>query len=275
MKRQITFLLVAMFVAFGLNAQTFSSVKFTTEPLPQKTDIDVHYDGEPYSGIGVNGPATFEVAARFTSTELSAYYNSYSITKVKFSTVLSASDGTPWTVSARVRIYGNGTATEPGTMLVDLPAGTLVEGWNEFILPTPLALTSGDYWVGYEVTTDAGFPAGCDAGPMVAGKGGWLYFEGDGWFEMSDAGLDYNWNIRATVTNTVGIETEIGQAMNVFGGNGIITINNADATSAQVYNVIGQLVNTADLSSSHATIQVPAGIYIVRVGDTARKVFVR
>jgi hypothetical protein len=59
-----------------------------------------------------------------------------------------------------------------------------------------LLITSGDYWVGYEIVNTGGYPAGADAGPLVPGKGGWVYLEGD-WGEISNYGLNYNWNIRA------------------------------------------------------------------------------
>ena len=91
---------------------------------------------------------------------------------------------------------------------------------------------------------------------------------------LSEAGLDGNWNIRAVLTGATGIETEIVNSLEVFGGNGMITINNADAATAQIYNVTGQLINTVNLSNS-TTVQVPAGIYIVRVGDAAQKVLVK
>lgn len=277
MKRKFTYFLVAMFVAFGLNAQNISSVKTTAKTPSPKADVEIHFDGENANGIGTNSEAVFEVAARFTADELAAYYGSNNISKVKFLVFMVSSQDsvTPWATAAKVKIYGNGTATEAGELLLEAPVTNLVDGWNEFVLPTPVPLVSGDYWVGYEVTAVAGFPAGCDAGPIVAGKGGWLYFgEEDGWFELSEAGLDANWNIRAVLTGATGIETEIVNSLEVFGGNGMITINNADAATAQIYNVTGQLINTVNLSNS-TTVQVPAGIYIVRVGDAAQKVLVK
>lgn len=268
--KKFTFLLVAMFVAFGVSAQVFESVKVNSANTVQpKEDFDVHYDGDFDNAIGVNGEAVFSVVARFTPDELSEYYGNKSISKVKFCINDQFSVG-----GARILIYGNGTATEPGQLLFEEAVASVEEGWNEYTLPTTLNLESGDYWVGYEVKAIYGFPAGCDAGPMVPGKGGWLYFEGDGWFEMTDAGLDYNWNIRATLTDASGIETEIGQTSNIYGGNGMITINNVDAATAQIFNVTGQLVNSVNLSKS-ATVQVPAGVYVVRVGNAVQKVLVK
>ena len=274
--KKFTFLLVAMFLALGISAQTLStSGAQVTAQLPEKAEVDLHFDGDPYTSIGVNGPAVFIVAARFTMAELAVYYDEYYISKVKFLPILSSDTGETWATGARVLIYGEGTSTEPGQLLVDQTVDGLVEGWNEFVLPEPLLLDNyGDYWVGYEVKTEAGFPAACDAGPMVPGKGGWLYMESDGWFEMSAAGLDYNWNIRATLTDELGVETEIGLASYAFGGNGMITINNANAATAQIFNIAGQLVNTVNLSKS-TTVQVPAGVYVVRVGNAVQKVLVK
>ena len=217
MKTKFTYFLFAMFIAFGLNAQTFSSAKITKPVLPplQKADVDVHYDGDPYTAVGTNSAATFTVAVRFTADELSSYYGNKMISKVKFAVLTENNEGTEtWATSAKILIYGNGTATKPGTLLVEEPAGTLAYGWNEFILPTPLLIESGDYWVGYEVTTDAGFPAACDAGPMVPGKGGWISFDGIDWDELASIPLDYNWNIRATLSDAIAPEITISPENN-------------------------------------------------------------
>ncbi len=276
--KKFTYLLVAMFIAFGASAQVLSSKKITTEPLPQKAEVDVHFDGDPYTAIGTDSEAQFTVMARFTADELADYYGSNSIKKVKFAvTTTDTETGAVVATEARILIYGNGTATEPGQLLVDEPAGTLENGWNEFTLPTVLPLESGDYWVGYEVKAASGFPAVCDAGPMVSGKGGWIWSESitEGvWHELSSFGLSFNWNIRATLSDETGIETEIGHSLNAFGGNGIITINYADAATAQIFNVAGQLVNSVNLSKS-TTVEVPAGVYVVRVGNAVQKVLVK
>ncbi len=156
--------------------------------------IIIHYDGDNDQGIGANGSAaTFTVAIRLTNDELESYYNSHKITQVRY--YIYGTEAT----STTIKIYGTGTATAPGELLVDEPVLAPQGGWNTHTLSTPLLITSGDYWVGYEIVNTGGYPAGADAGPLVPGKGGWVYLEGD-WGEISNYGLNYNWNIRAILT---------------------------------------------------------------------------
>jgi hypothetical protein len=62
-------------------------------------------------------------------------------------------------------------------------------------------ISGNDLWIGYEVHHDLGdFAAGCDAGPAVAGYGDMISLDGIFYEPMSGLGLDYNWNIAATLT---------------------------------------------------------------------------
>ncbi|HPK20813.1 MAG TPA: T9SS type A sorting domain-containing protein, partial [Paludibacteraceae bacterium] len=165
-----------------------------TEVKIKADNIIIHYDGDNDQGIGANGSAaTFTVAIRLTNDELESYYNSHKITQVRY--YIYGTEAT----STTIKIYGDGTAIAPGELLVDELTSPPQEGWNTHTLSTPLLITSGDYWVGYEVVTTGGYPAGVDAGPAIAGKGDWIYLEGD-WGEISNYGLNYNWNIRAILT---------------------------------------------------------------------------
>ena len=154
--------------------------------------IIIHYDGDNDQGIGAYGE-TFTAAIRLTNDELGSYYNNHKITQVRY--YIDKTYATNVT-SITIKIYGTGTATAPGELLVDEPVLAPQGGWNTHTLSTPLLITSGDYWVGYEIVNTGGYPAGADAGPLVPGKGGWVYLEGD-WGEISNYGLNYNWNIRA------------------------------------------------------------------------------
>lgn len=263
MKTKFTFLFVlAMFVVGGMSAQTLSSVKSSALPATDKADVEIHYDSDNANAIGTNSEAVFSVLARFTSDELSDYYGGNAITKVRFYINGTVATGT------KVLIYGNGSAAAPGELLFEEVTAAPAEGWNEHTLSTAVQLTEGDYWVGYEVKTTGAHPAGCDAGPMVANKGGWITLDGAQWSQLSDYGLDGNWNVRATVSTSTGIESELQLASFAFGGNGTITIN---ADSAQIFNAAGQLVRTSNAS----TIQIPAGVYFVRVGKNVAKVLVK
>ena len=188
----------------------------------KRGEVIVNYDGDNESALGANAASTYIVAVRFTPEELAPYYNSCSITKVRYFI-----KDTSYVDSIRMLIYGSGTATEPGVLLVDEPADTLVDGWDEFSLPTPLTIVSGDYWVGYEVETSGGcWPVGTDAGPMVPGKGGWYYSEATGWKEIASfhESLNRNLNIRAVLSSSSSCPpiTNLAKTVN---SNNTVTLN--------------------------------------------------
>ena len=82
----------------------------------------------------------------------------------------------------------------------DIP-DAVIDEWNEVTLETPLVLASGtEYWFGYKADTTGGYPCGCDSGPMVANRGGYLRQNNGDWAQLASYGLDYNWNIQAYVT---------------------------------------------------------------------------
>lgn len=157
-------------------------------------EVIIHYDGVNVGGVGTDSVATFTAAVRLTNDELADYYNAFEITKVQF--YIRGTEATNTTI----KIYGNGTNTTAGELLVSEPTSAPQEGWNTHTLTNPLLLESGDYWVGYEVVTTGGFPVGKDANTTVAGKGAWIYFEEDGWNEITAISLSGNFNIRTVIS---------------------------------------------------------------------------
>ena len=67
--------------------------------------------------------------------------------------------------------------------------------------------------VGYRCNTQAGYPAGCDAGPQVEGYGNMMYWQ-NSWTTLTNvnSSLTYNWNIRIYVANAKGEEYELSYA---------------------------------------------------------------
>ena len=158
----------------------------------------ISYDGENNDGIGTGGAATFAVAARFTATEL-ADCNGATLTKVKF---FPREATATYTVKVWTGGSVSGTTYNAGTVAATQAVASITnEAWNEVNLATPVTINSAqELWIGYEVVTATGYPAGCDAGPQIEGKGNMMYFN-NVWSTLSQiaSSLTYNWNIKGFV----------------------------------------------------------------------------
>jgi len=158
-------------------------------------EVIIHYDGENDDAIGLTAGGTFMVAARFTPDELGPYYGDYDLTDVKLYI------GDPGS-QIILKVWEGGSFGDPGTEIYsqDVSGSIVADSWNDLPVTPSITLTSpNEYWVGYEVTHGAGeYPAGCDAGPVVSGKGDWIYFN-SAWDELQNYGFPNNWNIRAVL----------------------------------------------------------------------------
>jgi len=178
------------------NIQGVEKDPITTQGSPAFTDY-IHFDdGTNTNSLGLTAGGTFEYAIRITPTELSGY-DGWELSSVRHHHAWSGGAGP--SVSGNIKIYDEGTATSPGTLLYSQAYTTLaVPGWEEYELDTPVVIDeTKDIWVCLEVTHLAGeYPAGMDPGPAVDGKGDWIALSG-AWQEIQDLGFDCNWNIWA------------------------------------------------------------------------------
>ncbi len=167
----------------------------------------IHYDnGLNHNAIGNGQAFNFDIAIRWTQTELAGILDRY-ITKVRFFPHVANCVYT-------VKVWTGGTsATNPGTLVETVPVPSpVIDSWNEVILSTPIHVpSSGELWVGVNCNTQTGFPAGCDNGPGVPGKGNLIYT--DGWATLTDLNpeLDFNWNLQAFATNYIGRDVILTQ----------------------------------------------------------------
>ncbi len=161
-------------------------------------DVILHYDGPNFDAIGLTSGGTFMVAARFTSDELGIYYDTYEITGVEIYINHTGS-------ALTLKIWEGGSFGDPGSEVYsqDVFGSIVAESWNILDLTTNVPLLAGnEYWVGYETTHIVGeYPAGCDAGPAVDGKGDWIYLAPGPWDQLHiiAPSLNYNWNIRMVI----------------------------------------------------------------------------
>lgn len=145
------------------------------------------------NSIGTGDVSTFDVAHMYDATDLAAYQGGY-LTRVKF---LPSYQDCIYTV----KVWTDGTATSPGSLVYSSVAQNVVAGeWNMHVLVTPIPIPDTRLWIGYEVNTQGGYPAGCDSGPQVEGKGNLMNF--GGWTTLAQISsiLSYNWLIQGLVT---------------------------------------------------------------------------
>ncbi|MDP2173158.1 MAG: choice-of-anchor J domain-containing protein [Candidatus Cloacimonadaceae bacterium] len=146
------------------------------------------------NSVGTNAVALFDVAHRFDQTDLAPHAGG-TVTRIKF---VPAFLNCAYTV----KVWTGGNATNAGTLVSSQLVSPFIEDeWNTVVLNTPILIpTTGDLYVGFEANTQGGYPAGCDAGPQIQGKGNMIYWS-NAWTTLTALApsLTYNWLIQAFV----------------------------------------------------------------------------
>lgn len=170
---------------------------WSTPDIPLPISEWIHWDsGESFGGIGA-GTLPWTIAARWDAGMLIDYDGAF-ITKVRF---FPNDDGYN---SFTIKIwYGPNASTLIAQQLaVDVITGV----WNELVFDVPIEINvNNELWVGYTIDPSNGgiFPAGNDEGPAIVGYGDKVSMDGVIWDNLSDFGLDYNWNVQAYVEELV------------------------------------------------------------------------
>jgi hypothetical protein len=180
---------------------------------PEGTNIDewIHWDdGVNANAIGTNGPAEFDVAARWEPSQL-VDYDGASVTQIAYFPNEAAA-------TYRVRIWvGAGAAN-----LVCDQAVTPISGqWNTATLTTPVPIDiTQELWVGYYINTPVGYPAGVDDGPAIDGFGNMMNF--GGWQTLIEINpeFDYNWNISVHVMSVAGVSMPLAKTTQPYHNTG-------------------------------------------------------
>ena len=209
--------LVCLFFSGGLLAQnlSISSVHSHASKAPNSpaTLVIINYDGDNFNSVG-DGGITVIGGARFRS-DITGPLTGGELQFVQFHYTQAATGIT-------IKVYDAGTATEPGTLLVDQPLdlGTLsVADWNEVELSSYVPITGGDLWICLEVAdaTAASFPFGIDDGSAYDSDGDWVNDTGV-WQHLADFGIPNNWNIRGVVEDSPGGTVSIAYAIEDLDG---------------------------------------------------------
>jgi len=162
-------------------------------------DVILQYDdGINTDAIGLTSGGDFMVSTYWPAATM-AQYAGTSISEVE---VYISSVGS---IDFTLTIWGAGSAAAPGAIIYEQTFNPTVESWYTIILDTPVLMDGDDIWIGYTVvgTLAGDHPAGCDAGPAVAGYGDMISLNGVTWAPLSGYGLDYNWNIHTLLVGEV------------------------------------------------------------------------
>ena len=146
-------------------------------------------------GIGTGGAADFTIAHRYATTDLTSV-NGQTMTAVSFYPLLT-------TCTYSIRVWTGGSATNPGTMVVDMQLDNndlTMNAWNNVILSTPVTIdATQELWIGIRCNATGGYPAAYDGdvNAEVPGKGNMMYFN-NVWDTLTNlgSGLNGNWLIK-------------------------------------------------------------------------------
>jgi len=218
----------------NLMAEVLGNDVHLTWEEPGISPIWIHWDdGINNDGIGLTEGGTFLVAARFTPEDI-AMYDGFSLTKVS---IFPRGYNTGYTL----KVWEGANAS---TLIVDQTlSGLTIEDWNEIDLDTPLAIdVTKELWIGYECTDQPveDFPAGCDAGPAVAGFGDMISMDGVTWDPLSGFGLDYNWNIQGFLDMPVNPSTPIPLVKKQLHNTGSPVQGNLTASENAIFNPVSR-----------------------------------
>ncbi len=170
-------------------------------PSPNVTDDEVirYDDGINNDAIGLTAGGTFQASAYWPASTMGQYAG------MELTSIEIYINDAP--TSAIMKIYDQGSTTVPGALLHEQTLSVNALMWNTIDLSSPVAISGNDIWIGYEVTHDVGvYAPGTDAGPAVAGFGDMISLDGIAFEPMSALGLNYNWNIAATLSGNPMVE---------------------------------------------------------------------
>jgi len=182
------------------------SVDFSLENLAG--DLSYSYAGAPTQQFSLAANLNLTCAIKLTGEELAGLAGS-ALAKVRFKAPLGSDQAQYWG-----QIWnGNMLVSE-----VSLPEVTADE-WTEAVLPVFAEIDTDDvYYLGYRMISSTGAYAWRDAGPHVAGRGG--FYRTGSWVELTSAN-NFNFCIEAVaITNHCGT---VSGAVGLSGGNGTVS----------------------------------------------------
>ncbi len=153
-----------------------------------------------YDGENDNAPTlpigTFDAGVRFPKNILDNHIGR-TLEEVEFYIQDQPSD-------VEILIYGEGSATEPGSTILysqNVNSSVSANSWITHTLTSPIIIADEDIWVVVRLVHDSEMRSiGCDVGPART-NGDWMLGEGQSewrtYRDISNGVVSVNWNIRA------------------------------------------------------------------------------
>lgn len=250
--KKFTYLLIALFVAIGVNAQVLVE-EFDVDPTSTGWSIiDNDGDENNWYHLGEDAPTILGHDGN-PGIMTSASWVGIAINPDNLLITPELNNATEVTyyVCAQDANYPSDVYA-----LMASSTGTAVD---DFTVVFEETLTAKDQGAWYQRTQE--LPEGTK---YVA----WRHYKSSDWFRINLDGVSIEGGENS-------INELQAQGIRVVAGKGMITISSPEAAVAQIYNVTGQLVNTVSLSKTQTTVQLSAGVYLVRVGKAVQKVLVK
>ncbi len=162
----------------------------------------MYYDDGVYAGSVGAGAAQFDVAVRFPVSVL-APYDGLNLTTLR---IYMSTSGVNSDYMGRV--YTKDGSNDPVVVAeFDIDEASIVwDAWNDYELETALVIdASKELWFGYYIDEPDGDFAAAGSAVAVDGLGNMIYYNG-AWATLLELAptLDYNWMVRAYVTDQSG-----------------------------------------------------------------------
>jgi len=147
------------------------------------------------NAIGFGEAVNFDVAARFTP-EMLANYSGGMLTNIDFVPYEPTS-----VCTYTIKVWQGGN-NNPELVHSQAVPEIDFQDWNRVTLTQPIAIdVTKELWIGYNVNTLSGYPAGCDYGPVEEGFGNLMTWNGV-WGTLTGIGgpnLSFNWSLKGYI----------------------------------------------------------------------------
>ncbi|NOY49094.1 MAG: T9SS type A sorting domain-containing protein [Chlorobi bacterium] len=180
------------------------------ESVFEQEDTLKYGDGSNYSALSLDDTQNAYCAIRYDQGSLNKYEND----TIESLSIFLNDSGFDFAI---IKIWiGQNAVSEIYSDTVENP---LSGEWTTVDISTPIIiLKNTEYWFGYEIVNPipSKYILGTDNGPATSGYGDKIKLDNSGWDNLSDFGLDYNWNIKVSAHASAVLDPNTLLGFNVF-----------------------------------------------------------